>query len=108
MAKEKFNRADCVSLLIQKREQLNSLGESRYPRRSDFTDEEVNAIKAFLGPWPRALEAAGLKPPRDDNRTRLNLEKRVRAKRRRTEAKKQAQSDSKAAASEKAGSDNSD
>lgn len=31
------------------------------PRKSDFQDIEVIRIKSSLGPWPRALEAAGLK-----------------------------------------------
>lgn len=34
------------------------------PRKADFQDADRSRIKAFLGPWPRALEAAGLKPPR--------------------------------------------
>jgi hypothetical protein len=46
------------------------------------------AIKAFLGPWPRALEKAGVKPPREDDRVLKNKEKRIRAKRRRIEALK--------------------
>ena len=41
---------------------LSDAGEDRYPKRSDFADDEVVLIKAHLGPWPRALEAAGLKP----------------------------------------------
>lgn len=64
-------------------------GLERYPRRSDFTDREVVAIKAFLGPWPRALEAAGIKPPRDDDRAQRNKEKRIRAKKRRIAALKE-------------------
>ena len=59
------------------------IDKSRYPRRSDFSGSETVAIKAFLGPWPRALEAAEIKPIRDDNRKARNLEKRIRAKRRR-------------------------
>lgn len=35
----------------------------RLPARSDFTSEEVCFIKQKLGPWPRALESAGLKEP---------------------------------------------
>ena len=46
------------------------------------------AIKAFLGPWPRALEAAGLKEPRDGARIRHNVEKRIRAKRRLNETRR--------------------
>ncbi|MCR5824764.1 MAG: hypothetical protein K6G60_10075 [Lachnospiraceae bacterium] len=77
-----------VQLLIEKRKELREAGEDRLPKRSDFEDEEVCAIKAFLGPWPRALEAAGLKEVRNDDRKKLNAEKRIRSKRRRTEAKK--------------------
>ena len=29
--------------------------------KSDFDPVTLSRIKAFLGPWPRALEAAGLK-----------------------------------------------
>lgn len=66
--KEKLTREDCLCLLRTCAERLSQAGETRYPRRSDFTEREVVAIKAFLGPWGRALEAAGLKPPRDDTR----------------------------------------
>jgi hypothetical protein len=83
-----YDPAACIALLRQKQLQLQQAGESRYPRRSDFSEPEIVAIKAFLGPWPRALEAAGLKPPRDDDRPARNREKRIRAKRRRTAAKK--------------------
>lgn len=48
------------------------------------------SIKAFLGPWPRALEAAGVKEPRGDDRLQKNREKRARAKKRLREAKKAA------------------
>lgn len=34
------------------------------PRKEDFDPVTLSRIKAFLGPWPRALEAAGLKPRR--------------------------------------------
>ncbi len=33
----------------------------RLPLKSDFDASTLSRIKAFLGPWPRALEAAGLK-----------------------------------------------
>lgn len=33
----------------------------RPPTKADFDDAHRARIKAFLGPWPRALEAAGLK-----------------------------------------------
>ena len=61
----------------------------RYPQRSDFSEDEVVAIKAFLGPWPRALEAAGVKPPRMEDLGQKNREKRIRAKQRRVAAKKE-------------------
>lgn len=43
--------------LIKKQKELGFT-----PRKSDFDDATRSRIKAFLGPWPRALEAAGLKP----------------------------------------------
>ena len=88
MAEQKFTRSRALELLKEKQEELNRLGEDRYPKRSDFSDAQVVAIKAFLGPWPRALEAAGIKPPRGDDRLERNREKRIRAKRACTEAKK--------------------
>ena len=36
----------------------------RPPIKADFDDATRAKIKAFLGPWPRALEAAGLKEPK--------------------------------------------
>lgn len=84
-----MTREECISLLIEKSRELEGRGEQRYPKRSDFSDAEAMTIKAHLGPWPRALEAAGLKPPRSDDRPALNREKRIRAKRRRTAARKQ-------------------
>ena len=44
------------------REKHKDLG--RLPRKDDFDEPTRSRIKAFLGPWPRALEAAGLKEPR--------------------------------------------
>lgn len=89
MAEEKLTRADCLTLLQDKYALLQARGERRYPQRSDFADREVVAIKAFLGPWPRALEAAGIKPPREDDRAQKNKEKRIRAKQRRIAALKE-------------------
>lgn len=78
---------DCILLLKNKQEELLAGGDDRLPKRSDFTDNEVMAIKSHFGPWPRALEAAGLKPPRTDGTHEKTVEKRIRAKKRRTEAK---------------------
>lgn len=36
------------------------------PRKADFDDATRARIKTFLGPWPRALEAAGLKLSKED------------------------------------------
>ena len=80
MAERKLTREDCLALLREKYSLLNEQGENRYPKRSDFSEAQVVAIKAFLGPWPRALEAAGVKPPRQDDRQQKNKEKRIRAK----------------------------
>lgn len=35
---------------------------NRLPKKGDFEPYEISFIKSMLGPWPRALEAAGLKP----------------------------------------------
>ncbi len=83
MAEQKLTRDDALVLLQNKYAELQDRGETRFPRRSDFEEREVVAIKAFLGPWPRALEAAGIKEPRADDRIEKNREKRARAKRNR-------------------------
>ena len=88
MAAKKYTRDDCVMLLCSKRESLAASGVERLPQRSDFAEDEVVAIKAFLGPWPRALEAAGLKAASGVDRIEKNREKRRRADRRRREAKR--------------------
>ena len=93
MAKKQYSKDDCLALLSQKHRELQAQGDGRYPSRSDFSDSEVMAIKAFLGPWPRALEAAGIKPPRDGDRKEKNKEKRARAKRARIAALKAAKAE---------------
>lgn len=79
----KYTKELCIALITARFESLGTL-----PKKSDFTPEEVMAIKSFLGPWPRALEAAGVKPPRDGSRELHNREKRIRAKRKRIEIMK--------------------
>ena len=91
MADKKYNKENSVLLLQNKYLELCEQGLSRYPQRSDFEEREVVAIKAFLGPWPRALEAAGIKPPREDDRAQKNKEKRIRAKRARIATLKEAE-----------------
>ena len=94
MPEKKLTRDDTLTLLRDQYAKLQSSGEQRFPRRSDFSDREVVAVKAFLGPWPRALEAAGIKAPRDDDRKEKNREKRIRAKRNRIAALKKARNES--------------
>lgn len=98
MYQKKYSKEDCVRLL---REKYSTFEEARYPQRSDFGEDEVVAIKAFLGPWPRALEAAGIKPPRNDDRIQRNKEKRARAKRARLVARKNAKEQAGGEANEK-------
>ncbi len=45
-----------VELLRQKSAEIG-----RLPKKDDFDEVTRSRIKAFLGPWPRALETAGLK-----------------------------------------------
>ena len=87
MSEKVYSKEDAISLLKNKSEELLRAGEQRFPRRSDFCEEEINAIKSYLGPWPRALEAAGLKEKREDGKAERVLEKRIRSKRARTEEK---------------------
>ena len=42
-----------------------SLELDRVPHKDDFDEPTRSRIKAFLGPWPRALEVAGLKEARE-------------------------------------------
>ena len=73
-----------IKLLQEKHMQKGCL-----PKRSDFSDSDVCLIKQKLGPWPRALEAAGLKAPPAVSRIEHNRAKRKRAKQKRKEIKKQ-------------------
>ncbi|MCD7756434.1 MAG: hypothetical protein LUJ09_08980 [Firmicutes bacterium] len=53
-------KAWAEELLRQKHLELG-----RLPQKSDFDSATCSRIKAYLGPWPRALEAARLKPPKE-------------------------------------------
>lgn len=64
-----------IFLLKEKQKQTG-----RNPVRNDFTDTEVMTIKSYLGPWPRALEAAGLKEPKPVDRLTVNRMKRLKKK----------------------------
>ena len=52
------NKEWAVFVLQSKSKELE-----RLPKKEDFDDSTRSRIKAFLGPWPRALETAGLKEP---------------------------------------------
>lgn len=85
--RQEEGKARACALLQEKQAELAAQGLQRLPQRSDFTPAETVLIKAYLGPFPRALEAAGLKAPRCDGREERRAEKRIAAKRRRTAAK---------------------
>lgn len=85
--KGQYDREAAVRLLADMRAALLARGESRYPQRNDFSPEQVVAIKAFLGPWPRALEAAGIKPTRNPARREKQLQKRIAQRRRTTQCR---------------------
>ena len=79
MENRKYTRDDALLLLKSKAEELG-----RLPKRADFAEAELVAIKAFLGPMPRALEAAGLNEPPVMGTLEKN---RIRRKRKKAEKK---------------------
>lgn len=79
----KLTRDDCITMLKRKAELTG-----RYPKKSDFSETEVAAIKSYFGPWPRALEAAGVKEPRTESRADRRKEKRIATKRARNAQRK--------------------
>ena len=53
-------------VVLAKEQLLSKYAElGRIPQKKDFDEATRSRIKAFLGPWPRALEEAGLKSPRN-------------------------------------------
>ncbi|MBQ7834862.1 MAG: hypothetical protein IJ385_03680 [Ruminiclostridium sp.] len=42
----------------------------KVPGKHDFDSVTLSRIKAYLGPWPRALEAAGLKESSANKKTK--------------------------------------
>ncbi len=60
------------------KEKTETLG--RLPKKEDFDEVTRSRIKAFLGPWPRALEAAGLKEAKPDLKKNRNRKKAAKAK----------------------------
>lgn len=61
--------------------------EKRLPKKSDFAEADVNRIKGLFGPWPWALEAAGLKVSKQEARKEKNREKHLRSRERRRQFK---------------------
>ncbi len=84
---EQTGKEYAICLLREKQAMLRENGVDRLPQRSDFSEQEIVQIKAHLGAFPRALEAAGLKPPRSPASAQKQLEKRIRSKQRRTAEK---------------------
>mgnify|MGYP004607867733 CR=1 FL=1 len=78
--KNALTKSDCLDLIREKAAELEKNREHRLPKRSDFSDLEVMMIKSYFGPFPRALEAAGVKQKRQGIEQK-RLEKRIRAKR---------------------------
>lgn len=70
----RLTRDECILLIQQKTAELHG-----FPKKSDFDQETVSMIKSYFGPWPRALEAAGVKEP-DRKRLERKREKRRRAR----------------------------
>ncbi|MBQ9984290.1 MAG: hypothetical protein IJP29_06840 [Lachnospiraceae bacterium] len=71
-----FTREYCIDLL-QRRYKETGI----YPRKADFSVAEMSAIKSYFGPWPRALEAAGIKEPKENTKADKRRQKRIEMKR---------------------------
>lgn len=70
----------------------------RIPVRHDFTPGEVCFIKQKLGPWPRALEAAGLKDPPEvsaKDKSRLKRERNRKLRKQHNKLKTKAKNEEK-------------
>lgn len=74
----KLTKEEYAALLRKKAAELG-----RYPKRSDFSRDDVVRIKSFYGPWPNALAAAGLIESKNDERLAENRARRARARQRR-------------------------
>lgn len=89
-----MTKEDCISLLQKKYEELKAQGSGDFPKRADFSENEVIAIKSHLGPWPRALEAAGIKPVNEalmEKKQQKMIERKRKKTRRKIEARKNRQ-----------------
>lgn len=79
-----MTKENCIILLQEKYRETG-----RYPKKSDFSESEISMIKSFLGAWPRALEAAGVKTPSEKGKAELRRQKRIEAKRARNAKRKE-------------------
>ena len=70
----RLTKEDCINLIREKTQELK-----RLPKKSDFDIETASMIKSYFGPWPRALESAGVKGS-DPEKLRQKREKRLRAR----------------------------
>lgn len=72
-------KALAIKLLQDKAQELCTT-----PKRTDFDSETACLIKQKLGPWPRALEEAGLKEkPNVSSKEKSKLKReRIKAKKR--------------------------
>ena len=105
---DQLTKEDCIAMLQKKYEELKAQGRSDFPKRADFSENEVIAIKSFLGPWPRALEAAGIKPV-NEALMEKKRQKKIAMKRKKTQRKIEAKRKKAAAAAEdQSGCDSSD
>jgi len=77
-----MTREECLLRLMNK---YSETGE--YPKKSDFSQEEVALIKGYFGPWPHALEEAGVIPSKKEERLKKSKEKHIQAKINRRNAK---------------------
>lgn len=71
-----FTKEYCIELL-QRRYKETGI----YPRKADFSVAEMSAIKSYFGPWPRALEAAGIKEAKENTKADRRKQKRIETKR---------------------------
>ena len=76
-----YSRDECIKMLRRVSEK-----ENRYPKKSDFSEYDVARIKSLFGPWPRALEAAGLTESKEDQRAQ---KRRLKKERRNNPAEKE-------------------
>ena len=78
-----LSRNWCIELLVNRYKETGIR-----PKKSDYSEEEVACIKSYFGPWPRALEAAGIKEPKPVTKKQRREEKRILQKRARNAERK--------------------